>query len=91
MVFCSKCWSDPKRHDSLAERSKAVAQGAIPKGRGFKPHSCQLIPLAPLHWLQLLKHCKHAQTLWPSGEGVGLLSRWGPLRVGSSPTRVAAG
>ena len=27
-------------HDSLAERSKAVAQGAIPKGRGFEPHSC---------------------------------------------------
>ena len=24
--------------DALAERSKAVAQGAIPKGRGFKPH-----------------------------------------------------
>ena len=28
--------------DSLAERSKAVAQGAIPKGRGFEPHSCHL-------------------------------------------------
>ena len=28
--------------DSLAERSKAVAQGAIPKGRGFEPHSCQV-------------------------------------------------
>ena len=27
--------------DSLAERSKAVAQGAIPKGRGLEPHSCQ--------------------------------------------------
>ena len=27
-------------HDSLAERSKAVAQGAIPKGRGLEPHSC---------------------------------------------------
>ena len=26
--------------DSLAERSKAVAQGAIPKGRGLEPHSC---------------------------------------------------
>jgi hypothetical protein len=26
--------------DSLAERSKAVALGAIPKGRGFEPHSC---------------------------------------------------
>ena len=28
--------------DSLAERSKAVAQGAIPQGRGFEPHSCHL-------------------------------------------------
>ena len=26
--------------DSLAEPSKAVAQGAIPKGRGLEPHSC---------------------------------------------------
>ena len=26
--------------DTLAERSKAVAQGAIPKGRGFEPHRC---------------------------------------------------
>ena len=29
-------------HDTLAERSKAVAQGAIPKGRGFEPHRCHL-------------------------------------------------
>ena len=28
------------KQDSLAERSKAVAQGAIPQGRGFEPHSC---------------------------------------------------
>ena len=34
------CFSTSK--DSLAERSKAVAQGAIPKGRGFDPHSCHL-------------------------------------------------
>ena len=31
--------------DSLAERSKAVAQGAIPKGRGFEPHSCHSHPV----------------------------------------------
>ena len=33
----------PQGHlqDSLAERSKAVAQGAIPKGRGFEPHRRQ--------------------------------------------------
>ena len=37
-------------YDSLAERSKAVAQGAIPKGRGFEPHSCHLhAPLASSH------------------------------------------
>ena len=28
--------------DSLAEWSKAVAQGAIPKGRRFEPHSCHV-------------------------------------------------
>ena len=27
--------------DSLAEWSKALAQGASPQGRGFEPHSCQ--------------------------------------------------
>ena len=32
---------DPK-HDSLAEWSKALAQGASPQGRGFEAHSCQL-------------------------------------------------
>ena len=26
--------------DSLAEWSKALAQGASPQGRGFEPHSC---------------------------------------------------
>ena len=28
--------------DSLAERSKALAQGASPQGRGFEPHSCHV-------------------------------------------------
>ena len=32
--------------DTLAERSKAVAQGAIPKGRGLEPHRCHLCTLA---------------------------------------------
>ena len=31
------------RKDTLAERSKAVAQGAIPKGRGFEPHGCHFL------------------------------------------------
>ena len=30
--------------DSLAEWSKALAQGASPQGRGFEPHSC--------HWVR---------------------------------------
>ena len=29
-----------RRHDSLAEWSKALAQGASPQGRGFETHSC---------------------------------------------------
>ena len=32
--------------DTLAERSKAVAQGAIPKGRGFEPHRCHFDEVA---------------------------------------------
>ena len=28
--------------DSLAEWSKALAQGASPQGRGFEPHSCHV-------------------------------------------------
>ena len=31
---------DGTRQDSLAEWSKALAQGASPQGRGFEPHSC---------------------------------------------------
>ena len=30
------------RQDSLAEWSKALAQGASPQGRGLEPHSCHL-------------------------------------------------
>ena len=38
--------------DALADQSKAVAQGAIPKGRGFEPHSCHMrraLALPSLH------------------------------------------
>ena len=38
--------------DSLAERSKVVAQSAIPKGHGFEPHSCHL----PLDTLEADSH-----------------------------------
>ena len=31
-------WTQTALTDALAERSKAVAQGAIPQGRGFEPH-----------------------------------------------------
>ncbi len=41
-------------HDSLAERSKAVAQGAIPQGRGFEPHSCH-------YWHVLIRQNKFEQ------------------------------
>ena len=37
------CSAHLPAHDAEAERSKAVAQGAIPKGRGFEPHSCQFV------------------------------------------------
>ena len=36
------CW-EYARIDTMAEWSKAVALGAIPKGRGFEPHWCQLL------------------------------------------------
>ena len=36
-------------HDSLAEWSKALAQGASPQGRGFEPHSCHFDNLP---WLE---------------------------------------
>ena len=32
----------PLQHDSLAEWSKALAQGASPQGRGLEPHSCHV-------------------------------------------------
>ena len=32
---------DHARQDSLTERSKALAPGTSPQGRGFEPHSCQ--------------------------------------------------
>ena len=42
----SDCYDDhmlglKKKHDSLAEWSKALASGASPQGRGLEPHSCQ--------------------------------------------------
>ena len=40
-----KCDEDSGGQDSLAERSKAVAQGAIPQGRGLEPHSCHILQL----------------------------------------------
>ena len=42
----------PNPMDALAERSKAVAQGAIPQGRGLEPHRHQSsaleLPWSPL-------------------------------------------
>ena len=42
-------WVDIK--DALAERSKAVAQGTIPKGRGLEPHRRQILNMIScLRW-----------------------------------------
>jgi hypothetical protein len=55
---------DTHHSDTLAERSKAVAQGAIPKGRGFEPHRCHFAHtdrLARITYdpvLQLTRLCK---------------------------------
>ena len=38
----------PVSQDSLAERSKALAYGASPQGRGFEPHNCHIFT-RPLH------------------------------------------
>ena len=59
-------------HDSLAERSKAVAQGAIPKGRGFEPHSCHL----PKGW-----HFAGPQALLVSPAGRGYWEARAPVRA----------
>ena len=42
----------PLCQDSLAEWSKALAQGTSPQGRGFEPHSCHLSSFAHM-WLTL--------------------------------------
>ena len=52
--------------DSLAERSKAVAQGAIPKGRGLEPHSCHLQCVGAhvahtQHWRRRRRKSKRSQ------------------------------
>ena len=40
----------------MAERSKALAQGASPQGRGFEPHSCQFLCLGFVKaWMRTLK------------------------------------
>ena len=45
-----------QNQDTLAERCKAVAQGAIPEGRGLEPHRCQL-------WTYMERWCIHL-TAW---------------------------
>ncbi len=54
--------------DTLAERSKAVAQGAIPKGRGFEPHRCHfsLLPPAPFDAARRAPHRADPLTHHPS-------------------------
>ena len=49
---CGDAYPIAAAQDSLAERSKAVAQGAIPQGCGLEPHRRQSsaleLPLFPL-------------------------------------------
>ena len=79
--------------DSLAEWSKALASGASPQGRGFKPHSCHLREsrIAPAPRAQPEERARAVDylTVWPSG-----LRRWlkAPVRkgVGSNPTAVTS-
>ena len=51
----------------MAERSKALAQGASPKGRGCEPHSCHmLMPVLPSDSLAWPPHrCAGCIFLWP--------------------------
>ena len=55
--------------DTLAERSKALAQGASPQGRGFEPHRCHVCTMfiegpgtyvlswTPYHPKMLVRRC----------------------------------
>ena len=45
--------------DSLAEWSKALAQGASPQGRGFEPHSCHIATHTHAH---MHTHTQHKRT-----------------------------
>ena len=94
---CSLClWriitSNEKGHwghgvnDALAERSKAVAQGAIPKGRGFEPHrrhffghACPVS--ARSHHGQWRKHSLHNCFLSSLDSSVGLLTARSGVRA----------
>ena len=51
-------------HGSLAEQSKALAQGAIPKGRGFEPHSCHF---------STLRHNAHIKSFHVSQPSLGFV------------------
>ena len=51
--------------DSLAEWSKALAQGASPQGRGFEPHSCHFI--SSCSCLVVDKTNRHCSSILSSG------------------------
>ena len=61
------CFAPFADNDALAERSKAVAQGAIPKGRGFEPHRRHFGTVTILHQLgegdAARRHCKFMSTV----------------------------
>ncbi len=49
------------KHDNVAERSKAVRSGRIPKGREFESHSCQIMSFS---WLRKSARCSIVHRPW---------------------------
>ena len=67
-----------RHQDSLAEWSKALAQGASPQGRGFEPHSCHFRTWMSHRTLFASKEPCHPQSLQRSASGIeqdGLAAR----------------
>ena len=63
------CW-EYARIDTMAEWSKAVALGAIPKGRGFEPHWCQSLTFEDCFFCLLAKNDANlAMTLVVTAKG----------------------
>ena len=55
IYILNPCW-EYARIDTMAEWSKAVALGAIPKGRGFEPHWCHFQTFEDCFFCRLAKN-----------------------------------